>query len=287
VVVVHPEFYAEVNGRALKANPTIVAGPWGRVEGVAYIGPKPAAGEWIRYFADRLGNQDVPNVYNSGETRADAQGRFVFERVVPGDVRVSRGYGDNAHLKGWSNGTLIEVGFGETAQVQIGGTGRPVVARIALPPGFDPSGDYAANSQFEIVSDRPHIPYPKAVLAKRDGSLVDWGKRWWASAEGHEYRRKFFRFGQAKLQPDGTVRADDVPPGEYRLNLTYSADPLRGIYSSPERIAFATKQFTIPEIKSGHSDEPYDLGVLRPAPRAALKLGQPAHSTSKRSMAVG
>ena len=177
----------------------------GCVEGVARIGPKPAAGESIRYFADRLGNHDVPYVSDDGETKADAQGRFVFERVVPGDVRVSRGYGDNANRKGWSNGTLIDVGSGETARVQVGGTGRPVVARIALPPGFDPNGDYAANSQFEIESDRPHIPYPRAVLAKRDGSLVDWGKHWWASAEGHEYRRKFFRFGQAKLQPDGTI----------------------------------------------------------------------------------
>ena len=92
-----------------------------------------------------------------------------------------------------------------------------MIARIVAPEGFDPKADYALHSEFEIESDRPSIPYPKEVLAKRDGSLVTWGKQWWASAEGHEYRRNWFRLGQAKLQPDGTIRAEDVPPGEYRL----------------------------------------------------------------------
>ena len=39
VVVVHPNYYAEVAGPLFQANPTIVAMPWGRVEGVARVGP--------------------------------------------------------------------------------------------------------------------------------------------------------------------------------------------------------------------------------------------------------
>jgi hypothetical protein len=88
-------------------------------------------------------------------------------------------------------------------------------------------------------------------------------KPWWASAEGHEYRRNRFHLGQAKLDPDGTIHADDVPPGDYRLRLTYSAGPFRG-FARTGRFAIATTKFTIPAIPGGSTEEPFDLGVLTP-----------------------
>ena len=222
------------------------------------------------------GQSDVPYISDSGKTTADAEGRFVLDRVVPGDVRVARAFGEGSNLSAWSNGTLVEVRPGEAVRAEVGGKGRPVIARIVAPEGFDPKADYTLYSEFEIESDRPNIPYPKEVLAKRDGSLVTWGKQWWASAQGHEYRRNWFRLGQAKLQPDGTIRAQDVPPGEYRLRLTYAPIRFTAAGAPTGRIAFATKQFTIPEISGGRSDEAFDLGVLRPKPKQTLKVGQAA-----------
>jgi beta-lactamase regulating signal transducer with metallopeptidase domain/thiol-disulfide isomerase/thioredoxin/protocatechuate 3,4-dioxygenase beta subunit len=274
VVVVHPEFYTEVDRPALEADSTIIARPWGRVDGVARFGTRPAAGAEVRYSNDRLGNPDVPFVSDGGKTTADAEGRFVLERVAPGDVRVARSFAPGSGSKGWSYGALVEVRPGETVGVALGGQGRPVVAKVVPPAGFDPKADYTAFSEFEIESDRPTIPYPNELRARHDGSMFTWGRLWWASAEGHEYRRRLFAFRQANLRPDGTIRAEDVPPGEYRLRLTYTADPLDVRVASPERFAYATKQFTIPEVPGVQSDEPFDLGVLRPKPRAALKVGQ-------------
>ncbi|MGP0070162.1 MAG: carboxypeptidase regulatory-like domain-containing protein [Isosphaeraceae bacterium] len=274
VVVIHPEYYAEAARPVFEGNATITARPWGRVEGFARIGDKPAAGATIQHFADRLGTDDVPYVWDSGRTKADDRGHFLFERVVPGDVRVAFAFGEAPlGMRAWSNGTLTEVKPGETAQVKLGGRGRPVVATIALPSGFDPKDDYTAHSEFEIQSDRPPTPYPKEVEAQGGGSMVTWGKAWFVSPVGHEYRRNWFRLGQAKLKPDGTLRAEDVPPGEYRLSLTYSADPIYGPGRFSERIAHATRQFVIPE---GRDGEPFDLGVLRPRPRRVLKVGDPA-----------
>ena len=42
----------------------------------------------------------------------------------------------------------------------------------------------------------------------------------------------------------------------------------------PEEVAYATRQFTVPEIPGGHSDEPLDLGTLRPTPKQTLDVGQ-------------
>ncbi len=275
VVVVHADFYAEADRSQFEANTAIRAKPWGRIEGVARTGGKPAAGEFIRYSADRLASADVPSISDTGQTKSDAQGRFVFERVVPGDVRLAKG-GLEATAGGWSNGVLLTVKAGETTRAEVGGAGRPLVAKIALPPGFDPNGDYVANSLFMLVSDRPGIPYPLSRSQKTDGSPSDWAKRWFASSEGRAYRRTFFQLTWAKLQRDGTIRVNDVPPGEYRLTLQFSADPFRGNFNPPEHFAFATKQFTIPKINGERTDEPFNLGTLQPRPRQMLKLGQPA-----------
>ncbi len=267
VVVVHADYYAEVPRAALEAGAAITARPWGRIEGIARIGGKPASGAELRSFLNRLGNPDVAHISDTGKARADADGFFALDHVVPGDVRVSLGFGEGRNLPSWSNGTLVEVRAGETARVEVGGTGRPVIARIAVPDGFDPKADYAPFSEFELQSDRPSIPYPPEILASSDGSMATWGTRWWESAEGRAYRRNWFHLGQAKLQPDGTIRVDDVPPGEHRLSLTYSADPIYGQGSSAGRFAFATRQFTIPPIPGGRTDEPFDLGTLHPQPK--------------------
>jgi len=70
-------------------------------------------------------------------------------------------------------------------------------------------------------------------------------------------------FLQARLEPDGTLHADDVPPGDYRLRLTYSAGPIDGRGRSRQS-ASVTTTFTIPAIPGGSTEEPLDLGVLKP-----------------------
>lgn len=274
LVVVHPDLYAEVDRNTVEADPTIVARPWGRITGIAKVGSKPAANATVCYLANRIQHDDEPIVSGRADTTSDAEGKFTFERVIPGDTLVHHKIGDNS----WSNGTLVEVKAGETAGVELGGRGRPVIAKIALPPGFAPDGDYVANSSYTLESDRMRIPYPADVLKRGGDSMSQWVKRWWASAEGHEYRRKYFSLFFVKLQPDGTIRTDDVPPGEYRLTLLYSGDLPQRRGAAPERIARAIKQFTIPEIPGGRSDEPFDLGTLRPKPRQMLQVGQPAPS---------
>ena len=273
VIVAHPDAYAEVGRAGFEAEPTIVAQPWGRIEGRATVRGKPVPGASVQYFADRLGNPDVPYLSDRGQVKVDDQGRFVVERVVPGDVRLSGGFREGTNGTAWSNGTLVEVRSGETARAEFGGNGRPVIAKIVPPAGFDPNADYTIHSEFQIESDRPRIPYPKDLRAKRDQSMIWWAKAWWSSVEGHEYRRNWFGFAQAKLQPDGTLRAEDVPPGEYRLLLRYSAERIYGP-AAPERTATATVQFTIPPIAGGVSDDPFDLGVLHPRLKHAFKGGQ-------------
>ena len=74
----NPEFYAEVSRAQIEANTTIVANPWGRIQGIVRIGSKPASGVPIRYMSDRMSIRDVSYVKEEGETKADAKGCFVI-----------------------------------------------------------------------------------------------------------------------------------------------------------------------------------------------------------------
>jgi beta-lactamase regulating signal transducer with metallopeptidase domain/protocatechuate 3,4-dioxygenase beta subunit/thiol-disulfide isomerase/thioredoxin len=288
VVVAHPDYLAEVPRAAFEADSTIRVKPWGRIEGVARIGSKPASGVAIRYGSERFGMPDEPTFLGMATTTADAEGRFAFRHVIPGDARIARSFGDRTHQHaGWSNGVLLEVKSGETTRVEVGGKGRPVVARVAVPEGFDSEAEYRGNSAFSIESDRPRVPYPKDILAKRGDSMSTWLRQWRISAEGRAYRRDWFSLNEMRLQPDGTIRADDVPPGAYVLRLTYTADPIRGLGGTTARVAFATKQFTIPAIPGGRTDEPFDLGELRPAPKQTLKVGQAAPTFDVESLGGG
>lgn len=277
LVVVHPDFYASAGRQAFEADSTLTARPWGRVRGVARIGRKPAAGVTVAYRGDRMGMDPVLQILVRGETKTDSEGRFEFARVAPGDLRVKLSLGDPLHPQGDSNGVLVEVKPGATGLVRLGGTGRPVIATIRRPPGFDADGEYAGGSTFDLESDRPMIPYPEAIQAKHDFfASLKWATDWWSSPAGRADRATYFRLTWARLQPDGTIRVEDVPPGKYRLTLRYSPDAMRGgSPTAPERIAHVTCHFTIPEIPGGWSDEPFDLGVLRPTVQPPQQAGAP------------
>jgi beta-lactamase regulating signal transducer with metallopeptidase domain len=188
IVVVHPEYCAEVGRPAFEADSTIRARPWGRIEGVARIGAKPAAGETILYFAHRRTDFDVPDVSDAGKTSADPQGRFVFEHVLPGEVEVARSLARGGDGGGQSNGVVLDVKAGETARAEVGGRGRPVMATVAVPPGFEPQADMVTYAILEIESEGGAIPHvgPPPGPGRSDPEKVRKGL---ASAEGREHRR--------------------------------------------------------------------------------------------------
>ncbi len=264
VVVVHSDYFAIADRKTIETNPVIKARPWGRIEGVARIGRKLAAGAVIKYHTERSDGFRMPYVSDGGETTADPEGRFVLNHVIPGEVRVSIVTGMKGNLDWFSSGTPLEVKDQGTTRVELGGKGRPVIARIAPPPGFDPKADFIAGSRFEISSDRPYVPYPSEFTKQPDDAREEWYVRWRDSPEGRAYHRTYFVLGSAKLQPDGTIRADDVPAGQYRLTLEYKTPPTRDEQIAPGRIARATVRFTIPKIPGGWSQEPFDLGELKP-----------------------
>src|SRR5205807_2277491 len=88
VVVLHDRGFAAIGVGPGAPPSAITLRPWGRVEGTLRIGSRPGAKQAVSLERDQPAGPPAPGVavHNTAET--DVQGRFVFERVMPGAVRL-------------------------------------------------------------------------------------------------------------------------------------------------------------------------------------------------------
>ncbi len=210
---------------------------WGKVKGQAFIGRQPAANQPVSI--SRRDYQPLPNGVNAfygTNTRTDAQGRFVFDRVIPGPSEVARvvvtefGNGSTQHMGCWQE--PVDVQPGETVEVKIGGKGRPVVGRVALKAAPGVIVDWRRNR-------------PATVQRVRGFNLLPGA-------------RQNDRFA-ASLDKDGRFRIDDVPPGHYELTVTIDAPP---VLDRPGPVRALGRVRVPVDIPEGDSDAPVDLGEI-------------------------
>ncbi|MGA2233477.1 MAG: hypothetical protein ABSH22_21440, partial [Tepidisphaeraceae bacterium] len=82
--------YAYLNQDTLPKNPEIHLSSWGRVEGRMMNGKNPVAGGRVALHADNSYRFDYTDVYIDQTAQTDTDGRFVFERAIPGNMLVGR-----------------------------------------------------------------------------------------------------------------------------------------------------------------------------------------------------
>ncbi|OHB67601.1 MAG: hypothetical protein A2Y77_13960 [Planctomycetes bacterium RBG_13_62_9] len=228
LVVLHDAGYAEVTEADLGASPTLTLRPWGRVEGKVMIGSKPGANEAVRVLFDQPREAGAPRIYHDCSAVADKEGQFIFDRVPPGGARACREMRISERMSTFTQEVPIEIKAGETTSVTIGGMGRPVIGKVAI---------------------------PNEVRDKLDWQNLDCSLRN-QSPESHA------RTVAVKFEPDGAFRADDVPAGSYCLYFYAYTPPTNTRSFRGERLGSLTHPFAVPEMPGGRSDEPLDLGVL-------------------------
>lgn len=226
VVVVADQGFARAPGNRAAGPLDIRLEPWGQIEGVMKIGSRPAADEQAVLLDDRdfqaLG---VLLDYRSG---VDNTGRFVIERVPAGTYRIGREVifnetGDSS-MRGSTSVVPVVVKAGTTTRVTIGGTGRAIMGRVAMPPGTTKPVDFTWGRN-ELTG--PGVQFP--IILKSDGAF----------------------------------RVEDIPAGTYKLSIRIQErpkDPYRDFDSAP--LATCVQTVNVPDMKGGRSDEPLDLGTL-------------------------
>lgn len=190
--------------------------------------------------------------------KTDATGHFLFQHIVPGRCYISRGIAINAGktiTTAPSHELQLDLALGETAQVVLGGTGRPVIGRLEVPLVGGKPFDWSA--QQRVIISVPPNQRPVQNAQPGFSSQFD------GSTDGA-----------------GNFRVDNVLPGDYRLYLVLRPPDrlVANNITSSEPVGELTFDFTVPELPAGtqYSPDPVDLGTLKPKMLGGALIGDKA-----------
>ncbi len=211
VIVVHELGCTQVPVRNLAKGP-IVLQPWGAIEGKLIVAGKPLPNQEITLtVAHRDGDQAVNCINAQANTKTDVEGRFRFPKVPSGPLVVCRFFNFNRNRVGpigMSHAKEVIVPPGGIAEVTIGGNGRTVTGRLVL-SGDLPEHDWRDDLQSLVQKG----PKPPVFTPTSDFDVI---QRYHSELERYNASlQKYF----LEIQPDGSFRIEDVPPGEYTLEL--------------------------------------------------------------------
>ena len=176
-----------------------------------------------------------------------------------------------------SHGKFITVRPGETTEVILGGTGRPVVGRVKA-TGAEASQinwNHGVNKLTTKFPDDPDNdrPYEKQFSSpdERRKAFEDYSKKhraFWMSENGRAREREMTSYVLVFNQ-DGSFRADNVPAGTYTLNISLTQ---AGRENFPHQaIGTLSKEVIVPEGDETSLEAPFDLGtfelVIKQPPR--------------------
>jgi protocatechuate 3,4-dioxygenase beta subunit/peroxiredoxin len=289
LVVVHDRGYAEVTNEQLAKSADVTLQPWAKVQGVVKVGNKPAAGQTVsvnRY--DGAGGRDEPRVYHQIDGPTDDQGRFTIDHVPAGRAQVALQVKTGPMTMSYASGVTVVIESGKTIEVALGGTGRPVVGKVAIPPEIADR----VNWQYSNTGLRSNVKIAGPKLPDNYADMDDaarrkWHEDWNKSPEGQAFRKaqEEARHFAVVIKGDGSFRVDDVPAGAYTFYINLMDPPKDTAKGwSNELLAMGQMEIAVPDMPGGRSDDPLDVGTLALKRVVKLNAGDPAPALEAKTL---
>ena len=188
--------------------------------------------------------------YGDFDIKTDSEGKFKFTHVPAGQRWLVRLVPIDESSRAWSHQTLVSVESGKTTKVTVGGTGRAVVGKV-VPD--DPTRIITWRSGNRSLGTLQ----PKAPPYKTQEEY-----RLWSESAEVKAARENYRYYAITFANDGSFRADDIPPGKYEMRLSFNEPRSSSSPNMGPQIGSITREFEIPPIPGGRTDDPLDLGTL-------------------------
>lgn len=170
------------------------------------------AGREYLFKLDGQDDSSIASDFMAYRAESDADGKVVFPKVPPGKHQLTRliRQTDNSNHSMWMHGdnTDVTVQPGETTSVTFGNEGYVVTANLQWPGGAQPT-----NVQVNAFLHTP-LPRPAQEMNGRPDLIRQFYQSpeyLAATAAAHHY--------PMVLGADGTLTAEAVPPGNYRLSV--------------------------------------------------------------------
>jgi beta-lactamase regulating signal transducer with metallopeptidase domain len=265
--VAHDEGFSQLNLDGVESPLAIHLAPWGRIEGTVTLEGKLAPHQTMALL-DAAPNYAVAGVHLSfsAQTESDDQGRFVFEGIPPGEVKVCRMVSNY-----FSDEQVVDVIAGQTTVCRHGFNGRIVRGHLR-------TSDASAVKNWKqgltlTFMSKSFYPDPPA-----NEEANAWRLHYWQTAEGKAAFRASHHFTPL-IEPNGDFHIDDVPPGTYRMEVFLHDGPqmVPGVFGG-KMLGQLKQDVVIPEHSDGPADSPLDLGnfvlpILRSTASALPRTG--------------
>ncbi len=292
---------------------TITLKPWARIEATLMKGKEPRPNQAVSLFGGgySCGNWDreKPLPLFQTPSTSDANGKVVFEKVYPGinywlEMR-EHDFGSSS-VDSFSNSLRLASAElipepGKTSQIQIGGTGCPVIGKVSLPEQFRDkiNWKYAkiTLSSIDPAAPKPdyaNLPIPGEIDRNNRTEVLTWYWKWLRETdEGKAFEKIVNAYNLQcdsetgtcpisqsvsfanRVNDDGTFRIDDVTPGTYKIAFESfqpkTAEEMRNS-AGEDRVRATRNQYdnnwhepeiTIPAIPGERTDKPFDAGNVR------------------------
>ncbi|MCA9135813.1 MAG: carboxypeptidase regulatory-like domain-containing protein [Planctomycetales bacterium] len=282
LVVIHDQGMVESAGSDLEGGQALVLKPWASVRGVIKIGANPAKQFQVSLSHINEIPYQQPRFHFGGQTVTDDQGRYELLRV-PADQKFQLSRiveGTQLGYQTYTHTFRFETRPGSEHEINLGGTGRPVVGRVIVPDGLS---DYRIGNSF-LMPKLPEPPMPDEIANGTAPEKQAWLEQWTKTEAGMIYTAKAMLNLAVVVQADGTFRVEDVPEGKYTMSVVALASEATADYAKHEQIGLATLEVDVPEMPSGRSDDPLDVGSLEVQPRVFLHVGDSVPALDVKSL---
>ncbi len=267
IVALHGDTYGEVQFEPREAGQLeLKLQPFGSIEGVAYAGRELLANAEIM-VSDRRHQPGVAHLnydFQRFKTQTDAEGRFRFDDVPPGERQLVRLI--KMDERGWRHAHMepVVVKPAGVVTVRFGGKGAVVIGQV-IPD--DPEREIAWSSGHHSM--HTEFPQPKGGFKSQEEVIA------WQQTEEYKAAQRKFRSQSIEFLEAGRFRVTEVEPGDYTLNFHFT-QPVPGQSFGGETLGNLSHKVTITEAHTRPDAEPVDLGTLDLTLRKVVELGSPA-----------
>jgi len=300
LVIFSADGYAESDPSALSKSPVIKLQAWGRIEGTLKVGSKPAADEQVVVLLDMTPPIITePRVYHQIETKTDADGKFAFDRVPPGDgISVAREVmqpmGGGSSVGSYTEMEKVDVAAGQTVQIALGGSGRMITGHAIIPQELATAQNWGFGMGCRVMTTPSVPPFPAMPDDIKNGTpdqqkawrvsffKTDAGKAYLAAEQTYQKQLHFY---PVQISQDGTFHVDDVAAGTYTLTVDIARKNGDSTCGPGDSIATGSAQFTVPDMPGGHDDTPLEIPPISMQMIKTVGVGDVAPDFSVKTLA--
>jgi hypothetical protein len=251
--------------------------PWGKINGTLIQTGQPSANVFLALHNlehDFPAAGEVPFSFFL-RTRPDAKGRFAFDKVPPGEWKISVHYRLHENAggpPGLSHGFPVTLRAGETNVVDFALSGRSIIGKVQANGEVDWLREphlltlqVPGTPNFSV----PNLTGSKSNLEREEliRQSLQKERAFWTSKKGDAVRHAQ-RSYLLLFETNGTFRVDNVPPGNYELRIA-PTDPKAERYTNDPMGTLVKKVV----ISDKNRVEPIDLGILNLELKPSLRIG--------------